>query len=231
MRKETTQIDGKKITVYIHEECAAPIVLSSDVSDSWASILKECETIGCPAFHLVSISGIRWDEELSPWAYEPIVAKDDHFTGEADQYLYVLESKIIPWVKNLIPGEQKQILHGYSMGGLFALYAAHKSTCFDAYAAPSGSVWYPNFVDYVKQQGYKRIPKAIYLSLGDLESKTKNSWLSQTEENMRMLQDYYCEQNIISTFELNSGNHFKDVGKRIARGLYWTLTQLKGERG
>ncbi len=112
MRKETTQVDGKNIAIYIHENSTAQIVFSSDVSDSCPSILEECKEVGCPAFHLVSITGLHWDEELSPWAYEPIVARNDHFTGEADHYLQVLESEIIPWVKTLIPGEQKQKMAG-----------------------------------------------------------------------------------------------------------------------
>ncbi len=231
MRKETTQIDGKKITVYIHEDSMAPIVFSSDVSDSWPSILEECKAMGCPAFHLVSVTGLHWDEELSPWAHEPVVAKDDHFTGDADRYLQVLESEIIPYAKTFLPGKQKQILNGYSMGGLFALYAAHKSTCFDAYSAPSGSIWYPDFVDYVKGHEFARMPKVIYLSLGDRESKTKNGWLSQTESSMQLLKDYYQTKNIITTFELNPGNHFKDVSHRIAKGLHWTLTKLEEKRG
>ncbi len=231
MRKETTQIDGKKISLYIHDNSSAPIVFSSDVSDNGEAILSECESIGCPAFHLVSITGLRWDEELSPWAHEPIVAKNDHFTGEADQYLQVLETEIIPYVKSLIPGEQIQILHGYSMGGLFALYVALKSTCFDAYSAPSGSVWFPDFVDYVKEYDFVKKPKAIYLSLGDRESRTKNVWLSQTESNMIQLRDCYQARNIVTTFDLNPGNHFKDVSHRIAKGLDWTLAKLEEERG
>ncbi len=231
MRKEIATIEGKNITVNICDKDDAPVVYSNDFSDSADAVLAECRKMGCPPFHLVSITGIRWDEELSPWEHSPIVAKNDHFTGEADGYLQLLENKIVPYVHSIIPKSKYRVLHGYSMGGLFALYAVHHSHLFDAYAAPSASVWYPNFVEYVRAHEFINVPRSIYLSIGNLESRTKNVYLSKTEFNMEELCSIYKEREVTAIFERNPGNHYKDVPMRIAKGLSWTLRELESKKG
>lgn len=226
MRKEALTIDEKNIEIYISDVEDAPTVYSCDFSNNAEEVLAACDEIDCPEFHLVSISGIHWDEEMSPWAHEPVVSKDDNFTGEADAFLNILETGIIPRVHEYLPNSGVAVLNGYSMGGLFTLYAAHKSSSFSAYAAPSGSVWFPDFLDYVRDNGFTKEPKAIYLSIGDRESRTRNSYLSQTESIMKELSEIYLARNISVTFELNKGNHFKGVNNRIAKGLKWVLTAI-----
>ncbi len=231
MRKETLNIERKTVEVYISTKTDAPIVYSCDFSKNADDVLSACNKIGCPEFHLVSMTGIYWDEEMSPWAHEPVVAKNDHFTGEADNFLKMMETEIVPQVQKLIPDSQISILNGYSMGGLFALFTAYRSDLFDAYAAPSGSVWYPEFVDFVREHQFKKMPKAIYLSIGDKESRTRNKYLSHTESNMKELQLIYKDRGVATAFELNEGNHFKDVNHRIAKGLKWVLTTLEEQKG
>ncbi len=226
MKREQINIAGKAIDLYMSDVANAPVLYSLDYEKEADEILAVCKEIECPAFHLVSITGIRWDEELSPWAHAPVVSPEDRFTGEADAFLNTLETEIVPTVQKLIPNATYSLLNGYSMGGLFALYAAHHSTAFDAYIAPSGSVWYPGFVDYVKEHELAKVPLAIYLSLGDRESRTRNEYLQQTETNMMELQSIYEERKVASVFELNKGNHFKNIPKRVAKGIKWTLDRL-----
>ncbi|KIR03721.1 hypothetical protein P261_02536 [Lachnospiraceae bacterium TWA4] len=109
MRKEIATIEGKNITVCVCDREDAPVVYSNDFSKSADAVLAECKKMECPSFHLVSITGIRWDEELSPWEHSPIVAKDDHFTGEADTYLQLLENKIVPYVHSIVPNSKYNI--------------------------------------------------------------------------------------------------------------------------
>ena len=64
-------------------------------------------------------------------------------------------------------------LAGYSLAGLFALYAAHKAKAFSRFVAASPSAWFPRFVDFAKTTPFATKPQHIYLSLGDAEAKTK----------------------------------------------------------
>ena len=60
------EIDGKQITIYKSEREIAPIVYANMVTDSGQTVLDACRTLGCLPFHLVTVTRLRWDEELSP---------------------------------------------------------------------------------------------------------------------------------------------------------------------
>lgn len=244
--------DGKTIDVRYSEKADAPIVFSIDYQNASDAVLEACREIGCPDFHLVSVSGLHWDEELSPWPHDPVATKEDHFTGEAEVFRQKLETEIVPRVREQLPESNTFVLNGYSMGGLFTLYTASKSSLFDAFSAPSGSVWYPDFVEYVRGSGNVShspesagpvesavlaepagsikpagAPRAIYLSLGDRESRTRNPYLSKTEDNMRVLEEVYRSRGIPTVFVLNKGNHFQGVTLRVAKGIKWVLETLE----
>lgn len=224
------EIDGKQIFIFRATTPNAPIVYASTYMEAGQAVLRQCEKLACRPFHLVSISKLRWDEELSPWPHEPVVSPEDHFTGEADGYIKCLTEQIIPWAEAAAGQPACRVIAGYSMGGLLALYAPHITDAFAAAVSASGSVWYPGFTAYVQTHGFRQKPAAVYLSLGDKESRTKNPWLSQTERNMAALCDLYRQQDIPSVFELNPGNHYKDADLRLAKGIKWTLDQLAAER-
>lgn len=223
MRKPIkTKIDGKQISLFRNEMADAPVVYVNMYQEAGCAVLEQCEKLGCRSFHLVSISNLRWDEELSPWVHEPVVSGGDHFTGEANQYIRCLTEKIVPFAEEKIEPPYR-IIAGYSMGGLFALYALYITDIFSGAVSASGSVWYPKFVEYVKSHDFLKKPDAIYLSLGDLESRTRNQLLCLTEQKMKELYAVYQNNAIDSIFELNPGNHFKDTDCRLAKGIAWIL--------
>lgn len=112
------------------------------------------------------------------------------------------------------------------MGGLFALYAAYMSTMCEGVVCASGSVWYPGFYEFATTHSMKGQPKAIYLSLGDKESRTSNPYLRQTGTIMEKLARFYKALHIPCVLEWNPGNHFVDADLRLAKGIVWTLQQL-----
>ncbi|MGI6110541.1 MAG: alpha/beta hydrolase [Eubacteriaceae bacterium] len=224
-KPEKTVIDGKKIAIYKNADQQAPVVFANMYMEAGKAVLDACETLGCRPFHLVSITNLRWNEELSPWAHAPVVTKEDHFTGEADQYIRVLTEQIIPFAEQQIGSPSSLIIAGYSMGGLLALYAPYITGVFSAAVSASGSVWYPDFVSYARNHQFIKDPDAIYLSLGDRESRTRNQYLKQTEHCMEELCAIYREQGIRSVFELNPGNHYKDAALRLAKGITWVLKE------
>ena len=217
------EMDGKKITVFENENENVPVVYANMYSEAELDVLRECEKLACKPFHLVSVTELRWDEELSPWQHGSVVSQSDHFTGEAEQYARFLTEKIIPSAEEILPKPRFRVIAGYSMGGLFALYAPYITEAFSRAVSASGSVWYPGFVEYVKAHDFMHAPDAIYLSLGDKESRTKNQYLSRTENCMNELYSIYQSKGIDSVFELNQGNHFRDVPYRLAKGIAWVL--------
>lgn len=191
-----------------------------------APVQKVCHSLDeNQPFHTLCFHDLNWDEDLSPWPHDPVVQKDDHFTGQADQFLHTVE-QVVEWARTIIGPNTYTILSGYSMGGLFSLYAAYQSTQFDAIVCASGSVWYPGFYDYATTHAMKGQPRSIYLSLGRKESQTRNPYLSQTGIFMEKLQKFYKEIHIPCVLEWNPGNHFVNADLRLAKGILWSIEQI-----
>lgn len=224
MDVSTQRMDGRTVKVYDTGARGVPTVYASMYMEAGEAVLGACGRLGCPAFNLVTVSDLHWDEDLSPWPSEPVVTADDHFTGESDGYARYIDGEVIPYAESILGGSER-VIAGYSMGGLFALYAPYVSDSFDRCVSGSGSVWFPNFVEYVESHDFRRVPKSVYLSIGDRESRTRNPYMKLTEGNTRHLCEFYRSKGIDSTFELNPGNHFKDADIRLAKGIAWTLTR------
>ena len=97
-------------------------------------------------FHLLAVKA-DWFRDLSPWR-APAVSGNIPFGDGAEETL----EKILKLTG--APGK-RYILGGYSMGGLFALWAACRSDAFSAVAAASPSVWFPGFTEYMFSGGIR----------------------------------------------------------------------------
>ena len=157
---------------------------------------------------------------MSPWYMPSIYSKEKSFSGGADEYLKLLIDKILPRAKELMDGEPKFTgIAGYSLAGLFAVYAMYKTDVFDRVACMSDSLWFHDFIEYCKRNEYKRLPDKIYFSLGDKEANTRNPVLKTVEYNTRELSEYFKNLGSEVIFELNKGNHFTDTVLRSAKGI------------
>lgn len=222
--------EGRQIQIFPSEKEDAPAVYVSMFEDSSRDVLEACEKLSCAPFHLVSISGLNWDGDLSPWPHDPVVTRNDHFTGGAGQYARFLDEQVIPFADKTIGRPSCRIIAGYSMGGLFALYAPYVTDAFSAVVSASGSVWYPDFVAYVRAHDFLKKPETIYLSLGDRESRSRNPYLRQVQTCMETLDGIYKEKGILSVFEENPGNHYQDASLRLAKGITWTLSRVRADQ-
>ena len=170
--------------------------------------------------NFLSIAIHDWQREMSPW-YAPALSKDgEAFSGGADAYLESLLTAILPWVTERIHGKASFIgIDGYSLAGLFALYALYKTDVVTRVAAMSGSFWFPRFKEFCKENTMKILPEKLYLSIGDQESKTRHPILKTMQKNTEELLGYFRSLGIPCKYELNRGNHFQDVNLRCAKGI------------
>ena len=213
-------INSKIINIYYEEEINKdiPLIINNSYNDDGENLYQECLKLNIKKFILVNISNINWEKEMTPWKIEPIF-KNDNYKGEADKYLLELTNIIIPKIiKEFNIKPSYYILSGYSLGALFAIYALYKTNKFTKIVAASPSLWYPNFTKYMKENNFY-IPSKIYLSLGDKEKNSKNKILKTIYDKMLETYDYLKNKNIDVTFTLNNGGHFKDVDKRVAKGI------------
>ena len=161
-----------------------------------------------------------WNADLSPWQ-APAVFGNEGFSGEAEKTLSYVTDKLIPEVT--AGRDVKLLIGGYSLAGLFALWAAYKSGKFSGVAAVSPSVWFPGWADFAESNQIKA--EKVYLSLGDKEERTRNPVMRTVGDNIRreheLLQaDEFCQACVL---EMNQGNHFKEPDLRTAKGFAWLL--------
>ena len=124
----------------------------------------------------------------------------------------------------MLPGDPCwEGLAGYSMAGMFAVWALCQTDVFRRGASMSGSLWYPGVRDYLLGHLPQPAPDCFYFSLGSKESKTRNPALRTVEEDTRAVEAFYREKGIPTTFQLNPGNHFRDTAARTAAGIAWLL--------
>ncbi len=221
----TLQVNGKKIQVYCASQ-AAPLVIYHAVMGEGKALWQACQKLDCPAFSLAVINGVSWDDDMTPWAIPPISKGDTPCSGGADAWLAQLTDELLPQITAALPFPPMYCaLAGYSLAGLFAVYAGYKTDCFSRLISASGSLWYPDFIPFVRQHRISEQVKVIYFSLGDQESHTKNSYLAPVEENTRFLAQYFSEQGLQTTFHLNKGNHYRNSTGRMAAGIQWALEQ------
>lgn len=219
------KIEEKTVTIFYNEDFKdkdIPIIILNTFDEDGEKIWNLSKEYNCKEYILVTISNINWNKEMSPWYMKKLYKNDDDYSGEADKYIKQLETKIIPEIKSIV-GDKEMILAGYSLAGLFAIYSLYKINIFNKIISASGSLWYPNFTDYVKENKILNKPEKIYFSLGNKESKTKNEILSKVEDNTKYLAEFYKNQGIKTIYEENEGNHFQDVYLRLVKAIKWIL--------
>ncbi len=216
---------GKKlVTVDGISKNKVPIVYMNWVFDQGTEIYRKCIEVGCDEFTLVTVSNLDWDKNLAPWYTPKSYPPAAYCNGDADQYLQLFLSDIIPETYDYLETEPLySACAGYSLAGLFSIYAAYKTDMFDRLASASGSFWFPGFIDYVKTHEMLSHPSKIYFSLGNQEAHSSVKQFDPVQKNTEWLANYYKTKGIETTFVLNPGNHYFEPIKRMADGIKWML--------
>ena len=222
----TYKIDGKTLTFFPRAESGAPIIYLNTFSDEGKKVYESAQAAGCPPFTLVAISDLDWNHDMVPWDSPPAFKHAEPCTGGADNYLRLLTEEIIPTAEKEIPGVPSwRWIAGYSLAGLFALYAIYQTDLFSRVGSMSGSLWFPGMKEYIFSHESKRRPDCMYFSLGDKESKTRNLVLRSVRQNTEEIQAFYQARGIDTVFQLNPGNHYDHASERTAAGIVWLLNR------
>lgn len=216
-------VSGRTVEIFSTAEGIAPLVILNTIQDEGEKIFDKSLELGGKDFTLAAISGLNWNRDLSPWE-TPEIRNNKYGFGGADKYISELTDSILPEIcAKLHEGPEFTAIAGYSLAGLFALYAAYKTDVFSRIASVSGSLWFPGFTGFAQSHDFLKTPDRIYLSLGDTEAKTRDKNLAPVQKNTEFLADFYKSRGIPTIFELNPGNHFKDEILRISKGIKMVL--------
>ena len=227
MKKETVQISDRTCTIYKSEHPEYLLIQPIDEHD--LEVLENevavIQSLTNMPFTLVAFEIKNWQSELTPWTALAVFGKVSFGDGAVATLSFIKDILILQleqmqlFDKNKI----KCALGGYSLAGFFALWSSYQTEIFDGIAAVSPSVWYPQWMEYSKDN--KPMATCVYLSLGDKEEKTKNPTMARVGNCIRKQQELLTAQGINTILEWNPGNHFQHSDERTAKGFAWIINQ------
>ena len=200
---------------YGDPDAAAVLIQPVDAHD--LSVIEkeaaEIKRLSDTDFCLIAVKTERWNTDLSAWKAPAVFGREDFGDGAGAFLAEILKLTADP--------DKTYYIGGYSLAGLFALWAAYQTDVFAGVAAASPSVWFPGFPDYMKQHAFRS--RDVYLSLGDKEARTRNVIMASVEDRIREVYDHLHGSGINCILEWNPGNHFRDAGIRTAKAFAWLL--------
>ena len=164
-------------------------------------------------FLLAAFQVHDWNKDLSPWKAPAVFGREDFGEGAGDTL-----SEILNFCTDIT---KKYYIGGYSLAGLFALWAVTRTDVFQGAACASPSLWFPGFEEYVRD--HEILTENVYLSLGDREEKARNPVMATVGDRVRAMHALLSDRKVRCTLEWNEGNHFRDSELRSAKAFSWVL--------
>lgn len=190
-------------------------------------ISREVEALAASStkgFAIVFFDTVEWAKALMPWQDEAVSRNEEVGTHAQDTLIYI-EENLVPWLHERF-GKLPCIIGGYSLGGLFALWAARQSAAFCAVAAASPSLWIKGWADFADNRSLNA--QLAYVSLGDREEHCRNQRMARIGDCVR--HEHLTLANQISssatTLEWNSGGHFGEEAERTAKAFAWCINNM-----
>lgn len=173
------------------------------------------------ACNIVALSGMDWNESLTPWAAEGVFRKAKPFGGRSEVFLRDLKSDYFPGIESSLGIKHpERYLAGISLSGLFAVWSVFKCDLFLGVASISGSMWYDGFAEWTKDRMPSACVKKVFISLGDKESKTKDKRMSSVEDATLQVVSNLREKGTLVEYALEEGvTHFSPVVPRLEKAL------------
>ena len=174
-----------------------------------------CRAVEAP-FRLLAFRVEDWNRDLSPWPAPPVF-RGQPFAGQAETTL--------SWLKTqMAPQASCRFIGGYSLAGLFSLWAFYETGLFSGAASCSGSLWFPGWDAYAQARSAPP-GSVLYLSLGEKEPRARNPQMARVGECAQRQFALAQSQGMRAVFRWHPGGHFQDPPGRMAQGFAWLLNE------
>jgi len=187
----------------------APLLVLPDDGETAENLFRS----GNGAFSVLSVPPGDWDRNLTPWEAPSLGGKRPPFAGEGRSFLETVLEETAQ--AKLLCGAVPVGILGYSLGGLFALWAACESGVFNLAGSGSGSLWYEGWCDYLST--HPTHARRVCLSLGDKEPKARNPRMARVGDCTEITAGLLKQQGSEVTFRWEQGGHFNDPQSRLLR--------------
>ncbi len=225
---KTTKIDNISIPVTLYEGAHPEALLiqplerkeAATIDHEVSLIAKHTER----SFAMAAFKIDDWHLQLTPW-HDDAISRREEVGQHAEETLRFITDELLPKAESLL-GRLPIVLGGYSLAGLFALWASTRTGIFDAIAAASPSVWIREWQAFASS--HPTLSRLVYMSLGRKEERVRNVSMSRVGDNIRFEQQL-LEQQLgpnNTTLQWNEGGHFDHMDVRTAQAYAWTLNKL-----
>ena len=219
------EIEGVKLYVYLSNVKDATTIYFLD-GEKFEEPFNQWITEHRPALNFVLIASNNRTDDYTPW---PLLASDTllmDFGGKSEEHLSFIKTCVVPFCESeygFASSAEKRVIGGYSLGGLFSLYAAVNTNLFGTALSCSSSLWFPDFLDYLKEHPFKAAHPKLYMSVGDQEGTTATNLTADQTLNTIALKDFYEPKFQPGDFKftLEVGNHGNNISGRAWRAIEW----------
>lgn len=197
-----------------------------DDIEAWAQ--QAARTLGIT---LVSITGMDWDDDLTPWPAPGAPTGSAPFRGLAADFLAYIQKNVIPAVEQsvlqkLAPDPKTDStttvtrdLIGVSLSGLFALWQWAVCDTFHSVASISGSFWYPGFAEWFAKNMHAPKQGKAWFCLGRQEPHTTVPQFRPVGTDTQSVLHTLQALHIPASFTWVPGNHYQDALPRLTLAL------------
>ena len=188
-------------------------------SETIEKVLALCGDVNC---NYIIYEVEDWNADFSPWEFK--LNKKMSFSGGGRKTLDWLMNDCVPCYEKEYSLMGKRILCGYSLAGLFSLWAFYESQAFSGVISCSGSLWFGDWISYAESHNAPQ-DSSVYLSLGDREENARDCIMATVGDCTRRQYELVCSDKNLSRhiLEWNDGGHFNEPEKRIAKGIRWCV--------
>lgn len=218
MQKQTCNIDGLDCLCCKAEGSlrVTYILYPMDILDTWIEAASRKYRTS-----IVVITGMDWDDDLTPWPAKGVPKGCPDFKGLAGEFSPRLDKLVKDAEKRLglSDGNLERTLIGVSLSGLFTLWQWPQCDLFKNIGSLSGSFWYEGFIEWFERQDYsKKLGEAFFL-LGEKEPESKVRAFDTVGINTSKIVALLKADGVKTTFEMVPGNHYQQPIERLNRAM------------
>ncbi len=218
---ETVTISGRNCRIVINGTDLPTVYLGemADSCDSFSKVIALCGDVKC---NFIVYESDDWDSDFSPWEFT--LNKKMSFAGGGRRTLDRLADECIPYCEKEYGLTGRRIICGYSLAGLFSLWAFYETGLFSGVISCSGSLWFGDWISYAESHSAPP-DSCVYISLGDREEKARDRIMATVGDCTRRQYEIICEDKNVSRhiLEWNEGGHFNEPEMRLAKGIRWMM--------
>lgn len=165
--------------------------------------------------------------DYTPWQAKAIRPGAENFGGQADEYHNELFNSVLPELQSRYSIDTNNIIYGgYSLGGLAAVYSLYRTNIPSAVFSICGSFWYPEFVNFCKENPVINQNACVYLCNGKTEDSHHHNILDTAPKCAEEIHALIHRQLNGITSVFDEFGHHENLANRYKALSDWLEKQL-----